>query len=163
MRTDGYGPAPVDERTEEQKEFDAAFAGAEPSAYKISYVGRIPAGMTTPELAELNQHATEWLAAIAFPPEIGPSVIERLIDTGNQLRGMSASERELWRAEQEVSFERLAGGPEKAAERRSFAINTLALAPSGLTNAMIDGGAIYDAGVQMFLALQWERLAQRWG
>ncbi len=161
LREDGYEPAAVDARTDDQKEFDAAMGGATPDAYRIDYMGRVPGSTDAAGLAEFHAAATNWLAALGFPEQIGPAVIERAVDAGQRYNRMSGPQQELWRREQASDFERLAGSPERAEELRRFAARVLERGPKGFTDAMRGSGSLDDAGVLIHLAHQGERLAAR--
>jgi hypothetical protein len=154
----------LDTRTEDQKDFDAFFGPTPPaSEYRIDYIGRIPAGIETPALAEYHAQATAWLSKVGFPENIGPAVIERSLDVGQKFNQASESERQLWIRDQNAQFERMAGGPEKAKEKMSLAAKALARAPGGFTEALRVCGALHDAGIVMHLANQGERLGARGG
>ncbi len=151
-----------DARTDEQKDFDAYFGPTPPaSAYKIEYFGRVPEGTEGPALAEYHAQATAWLSQLGFPENIGPAVMERAIDAGQAYNRMSEPQRQLWVREQNAEFERMAGGPEKAAERMKFAAVALARAPGAFTDALRANGSLHEAGVVLHLANQGERLAAR--
>ncbi len=161
LREDGFGQAPPDLRSDEEKAFDKAFGGASPAAYHIDYMGRVPPEMDAAGVAQFNSEATAWLSAIGFPEQIGPAVMERAIDVSHQLRSKSAPEREQWVREQGFDFERLAGSPERAVELRGFAVAALQRGGDAFTVAMFDAGSLQDAGVLLHLAHQGERLAFR--
>jgi hypothetical protein len=161
LRDEGFGQAPPDVRSDDEKAFDKAFAGASPAAYSIDYMGRIPPEVDAAGVAQFNSEATVWLAAIGFPEQIGPAVIERAIDVSHRLRSMSAPAREQWVREQGFDFDRLAGSPERAAELRGFAVAALARGGDAFTVALFDAGSLEDAGMLLHLAHQGERLAFR--
>ena len=161
LREDGYGQAPPDTRSDEEKAFDVAFGGATPAAYHIDYMGRVPSGVDEAEVARFNGEATAWLAALGFPEQIGPAVMERAIDVSREIERMSIPERELWVREQAFNFDRMAGSPERAAKLRGFALAALDRGGDAFTVALFDAGAFQDAGVLMHLAHQGERLAFR--
>ena len=161
LREDGFGQAPPDLRSDEEKAFDEAFGGAPPAAYHIDYMGRVPPGMDLAAVVQFNSEATAWLASIGFPEQIGPAVMERAIDVSQQLERLSSTERELWIREQKADFDRMAGSPERAAELRSFALAALDRGGDAFTVMLFDAGALQDAGVLMHLAHQGERLAFR--
>jgi hypothetical protein len=161
LKEDGFGQAPPDGRSDEEKAFDKAFGSASPAAYRIDYMGRVPAGVDAAGVAQFNSEATVWLAAIGFPEQIGPAVMERAIDVSQQLGRMSAPAREQWVREQQFDFDRMAGSPERAAELRGFALAALERGGDAFTVAMFDAGSLQDAGVLLHLAHQGERLAFR--
>jgi len=152
---------PTDDRTPEQKEFDASFGAPPPNAYRIDYMGRLPAGTPSDELAEFNAVATGWCSAVGFPDTIGAAFVERAIDVGQSLNRASGAERGLWGAEQAVLFERMAGGPQQAKEKIALAADALERAPAQFTDALRASGALSDAGIMMHLAHQGQRLATR--
>lgn len=161
LREDVFGQAPADVRSDEEKTFDKAFSGAPPAAYRIDYMGRVPPEMDAAGVAQFNSEATAWLSAIGFPEQIGPAVVERAIDVSQQLGRMSPLSREQWFQEQWFDFERMAGSPERATELRNFAVTALARGGDAFTVALLDAGALKDAGVLLHLAHQGERLAFR--
>ena len=161
LREDGFGQAPPDLRSDDEKAFDQAFGGASPAAYRISYVGRVPAGMDVAGVAQFNSEATEWLSAIGFPERIGAAVIERVIDASQSFNRLSGPAKEQWIREQQSNFDRIAGSPERAATLRDFAAAALARGGDGFTDTLFVAGALKDAEVLLHLALQGERLAFR--
>ncbi len=161
LREDGFIQAAPDLRSDDEKVFDKAFGGVAPTSYRIDYMGRVPAGLDNAGLAEFNGQATAWLAAIGFPEQIGPAVVERAIDASQRLSRMSGPAKELWIREQWSDFERMAGSPERAAELQGFAAKALARAGTGFSDALWDAGALHDAGVLLHMAHQGERLAVR--
>ncbi len=132
-----------------------------PGEFKIEYVGRIPAGIEGPALAEYNQAAQAWLSQMGFPQNIGPAVVERSLDVGQLFNAMGEAERALWVREQNALFERMAAGAEKAQERLQRASEALARAPGAFTEALHANGALHDAGIVLWLANHGERLAVR--
>lgn len=161
LRADGFSPPEIDTRTDDEKEFDRAFAPAAPSTYRIEYIGRIPADTDPRVLAQFNAEATGWLSEIGFPEQIGPAVIERALDASARLQSMAGPEKELWIREQWADFDRMAGSPERAEELRAQASAALARAGKGFTSSLWNAGALHDAGVLMHLAHQGERVATR--
>lgn len=163
LKADGLSFAAADTRTDEQREYDAGFGAGAPQDYKISYVGRAPADLGPDGLAALNEAATTWLRDMAFPTQIGPAVVERLLEVNAQLGAMTEPERRLWAAEQAYQFEQWAGGAEQAAERRASAVKALAKGRADFTDTLVANGALQDAQVLTQLALHGARLAGRWG
>jgi hypothetical protein len=162
LKADGY-ELPEDTRTEEELEFDRAFGGAKPEAYRIDFRGRIPEGMDLSRVANANAEMTTWLSQAGFPPEIGPAVLEQAMDVGQRYANSSEPMRELWRREQQATFLKMAGSPERAAELVDFAAVVLARGGDAFSNALAKSGALDDAAVLMHLAHQGERLAARGG
>jgi hypothetical protein len=161
LAADGFAPALEDTRTDDQKEFDAAFGGAKPSEYRVDYMGRIPADMDPAELAAFDTVSTTWASEVGFPADLGAAVLERAMDVGQSTRRMANAERELFKREQAVVFERQAGGPEKAAERMKLAGHALARGGREFTDLLHKAGALDDAWTVLTLANQAERLAAR--
>lgn len=159
LKADGYTLA-RETRTDEQIEWDRAFAPGAPRDYRIDYMGRA-ADLDPAQLAQANAEATQWLAAVGFPPEIGPAVIERAMDVGQALTRMSEPERELWSREQTVLFARMAGSEERYRELIGLAADALARGNPAYAALLRDRCILADAGVLMHLAHQGERLKAR--
>ena len=162
LRADGQEPPARDTRTDEQREHDAWF-GPTPAAadYHPDYVNRIPADAPIEALTVFHAAATNWASAVGFPPAIGAAVIERAMDVGHTFTAMSEAEQGLWRAEQPILFERLAGGPEKAEERAALALKAMERSPAEFMAMLRQTGAAVDAGIVMHLANQEERRRAR--
>jgi hypothetical protein len=155
LKADGLEPLAPDTRTDEQKEFDAAFAPpASPSDYSVNYRDLIPADTDPATLSEFHNEATAWAAAVGFPVEMGGGVIERAVEVGRTVSAMAPGERELWVLEQKADFERQAGSPEQAAEWVTLAAKTLARAAPSFTAAMHKSGALDDPFIVRCLANQ---------
>ncbi len=162
LEADGYEAelVEVEEPSEEERQFRETFgAPADPSEYRIDYLGRLPVGTDVSTLAEFDREAKAWLSGVGFPPQIGPAVIERAVDVGQRYNRMSEPQRQLWVREQNALFERMAGGPEQASAKLAAAAAALANAPAAFTEALHKSGTFHDAGVMMHLANQGERLA----
>jgi hypothetical protein len=160
LKADGYELA-EDERTDEELEFDRAFGGTKPEAYRIDFRDRIPEGMDLTKVANANREMTTWLSNAAFPPEIGPAVLERAMDVGQRYANSSEPMRELWRREQQATFVKMAGSAERATELIDLAAVVLARGGDAFSDALARSGALDDVGVLMHLAHQGERLAAR--
>jgi len=160
LKADGT-ELPPDTRTDAEREYDETWGATTPDVYRIEYIGRLLASTDTASLAAFHTEATTWLSAMNFPAAIGASVIERAMDTGQAYGRMSEPGRQLWIREQKVALERMAGGPDQAAEKMTLAAKALARAPAGFTEELRKSGALHDAGMVFNLALQGERLAVR--
>ena len=157
----GHQPAQADTRTEDAKAFDQTFGAAPPTEYRVDYMGRLPAGTETGTVAQFNRYATEWLSATGFPPGLGESVIQGAMDAGQRASRMDPVTLELWKREQTVVFDRIAGSPERAAALRAYADAALARGGADFSSGLRKSGAVHDAAVLMNLALQGERLSKR--
>ena len=162
LRADGLEPPAPDTRTDEQREIDEWF-GPAPAAsdYHPDYVNRIPADAPIEALTVFHAAATSWASAVGFPPAIGAAVIERAMDVGHTFTAMSEAEQGLWKAEQPVLFEHMAGGPEKAEARAALALKAMERSPKEFLAILRQTGAAFDAGIVMHLANQEERRAAR--
>jgi hypothetical protein len=96
-----------------------------------------------------------------LPPEIGTVVIERAIVQGQAYSRMTDAERQLWQREQRFDFERLAGGPNKVAEKVALAGKVLAMGSPDMLANLHRSGALHDAAIVIHLANHAERLAAR--
>jgi hypothetical protein len=153
--------APPPALTEEQEVFQAAFAPAAPHDIHVEYLGRISPDTDIADLAELNREATTWASEIGFPAALGAAVIERALDVGHAYERMTDVDRQLWQVEQKIDLERMAGGPEKAAEKIALATEALKRGGKAFTDGLYKSGALHDAGVILHLANQGERLQAR--
>jgi hypothetical protein len=161
LAADGYEAEAEDTRTDDEKEFDRAFNPARSDAYNIDFRGRVPAGVDMATVAEANAQLGSWLAEVGFPATIGAAVIERAMDTAQNVARMSEPERELWTREQDAALERLAGSPEAADEARAQAIKTLERGHPDMWRILAGSGALIDAGMILHLAHQEQRAAFR--
>jgi hypothetical protein len=160
LAADGHDPAAIDDRTPEQKEFDAVF-GAAPKAsdYKPNYMGR--AGhMDIGQLAQFDAAMRGWAADVGLLPELGGAVIERAVDIGRAFTRMGDAERQLWIRGQQVEFERRAGGPEQAQAKIKLAAAALARSPVAF-EGLQKSPAMHDAWIVETLANNEARLRER--
>jgi hypothetical protein len=159
LRAGGDEPLPADARSDEAKSFDATFAPAAATDYKLDYIGRLPPSTATGTVTEFNQIATGWLSEVGLPSAIGASVIERSMEIGRRNAQLAPPARELWRLEQAALFDQIARTPERATALRAFADQALARGGAAFTNELRKCGALDDATILMNLALQGERIA----
>jgi hypothetical protein len=147
MKADGaeMPGAPSAPLTEEEKVLQS-LAPAAPTDIKVDYMGRISPDVPIEQLVELNQAATTWASEIGFPAVLGAAVIERALDVGHAYDRMDDISRQPWVREQRVEFERMAGGPEKAAEKMALAAVALQRGTPAFTQGLKTSGALHDAG-----------------
>jgi hypothetical protein len=163
LKADGFDVLEPDTRSDEEKEFDQTFGGAEPHEFQIDYVGRVDANADPVEAVKFNTEATTWLSEAGFPANIGPGVIERTMDVNSILSRMSAGEKDIWAMEQKAELERQAGGPEAADQVMNYASLVLRRGDPKFAERLFYSGAAMDAFLLMFLGHQGKRLAVRAG
>ena len=163
LDADGYELA--DAMTPEQAEHDARYGfdtEHAPADYKINYadaIGAAPNGIDANDLAQLNHAATEFLAGLRIEPDLGASLVEHLMRTGQELRSMDDTSRALWLREQEFTSRSPAGSDDAYAERIRLAQVTLDAAGKGAFRDMILAGpARHDAWTVATLANFGSRL-----
>lgn len=161
LKADGFEESPEDTRTDDEKAWDAVFAGAKPEDFRINYHGLVPAETPLADVIALNQAGTEWAAQVGLTAEVGSAVIERALTVGRALDAMPSPDRTLWITGQRQQFERMAGGPEKAAERLALAASALKRGGKAFTAGLLASGALHDAFVVAQLANHAERTAAR--
>jgi hypothetical protein len=153
-----------DNRTPEEAQWENTFgAPSSPDAYKLNYFGR-SAGVSDTDLAAFNGEMQSYLHSLGLSVELGNYIGEQLLTTGQALGKMSAAERAEWDVQQQSILERVAGGPEAAAELRKLAGELLAKGKAGeIANAVAAYGATNDAVVIVQLGRHAQRLAARPG
>jgi len=164
LKAGGTEPAPADTRSEQAKTFDVTFAPPPaPEGYHLDYMNRLPPGTDTNTVAQFHVAATSWLHEIQMPANIGAAMVERALETGRRLEGVSGPALALWKQEQAVAFDRIAKTPERAAQLRAYAADVLAMATKSpeFSTGLLKSGARFDATVLMNLGLHGERLAAR--
>ncbi len=78
-----------DQRTDEQKQLDAAFPPAKPGDYIIRYGGPGEDVKETPELKQFDSTARTWLSEAQFPREVGNSLVNAIARAAQQTQGMT--------------------------------------------------------------------------
>jgi len=163
LAKDGLGLVP-DERSDEEREHDAEFGfdhHVEPSEYNIDYMPYGARNIAPEALAAFHQGATEWLASMQAEPSMGQFIVERAMEVGQELKGLSEDQRKTWAMQQRYDMEQRFG-PDAFKEQIRLAQYALKVGgPSQFVDELHLSGALSDQFVVRTLATVGARI-ERW-
>lgn len=164
MQKAGFVAVEVDDaRSPEEQAYDQALGGADPSEYKISFVGRIPAGLDANGLAQLNSDARQALAAMRLPAALGSSLFEQAMDDAVRSGQLTGASRALWDNQQKYDLGRVVGqaNADRAISNARILVSLIADKDPALAERMHARGIFRSARVVAQLSGQFERMEAR--
>ncbi len=152
-----------DTRSDEVKQFDAAFPPAKPEDFIIRYhePGQFAPPMT-PEMQQFDTCARSWLAGAEFPASVGNSLISAITKTAQATKHMSAEALESYGLLQYARLERVYGA--ELQDKLSAAgrlVEMLETKQPGLKDLLRSKGLGDNAEIASLLIQQAERYWMR--
>ena len=151
----------IDPRSEAEKDFDATFAGADPAAYNLNYVGRAN-GVPTGELAALDGELRSALSAMGVPALIGPGIVDAMLDSAERFHAIpEGPQRALYQAEQCAAIDRLGSDFGSRERLLAFAAHAISRVDKAFFADLVANGSFESAASVLQLARQGQRLFHR--
>jgi hypothetical protein len=151
-----------DQRTDEQKQLDAAFPPAKPGDYIIRYGGPGEGVKETPELKPFDSTARTWLSKAQFPREVGNSLVNAIAQVAQQTQAMTEGQLESYGYAEFAKLERAYGNTlDERLRQAGRIVEALEQKQPGLKNLLKSKGIGDNAMIASLLIQQAERYCAR--
>lgn len=155
----------IDVRSDQEITLDKWGIGAEhdPSEYRVDWkdAGRNLDGVDPKIVQQANERLTTFAANVGLIPQVATSTLSEMMRTYAAIQRMDEGQRADWLSDQNRVGERIAGGPEKWAEKIKFADASLARADKSYMAELRETGVLGSAAVILNLAFAEEARAFR--